>query len=236
MKTIFNTILSLFVPFLIAMATTGFAVVHGALGNIRGKAGGWTFSVLKGQQIMKEKSIPFNPQSTKQTAIRTVFRKIISEFKPVAQDWVQTLWNPFATGKETGWGNLISKNLLAMGDTWDASKLVPTYGSIDPPLDLAATYDTATGNVVVTWDDTEFGNRESDNKDNNLKTLEDDEDVQFDDIGNTDFGDGTATYSIPTGYTATNVRVWQSFRSLDPVTGEVTGVSNSATCVCTAPA
>jgi len=209
-------------------------VVHGVLGQITGKVGGFVFSVLKGQQIIKEKVIPANPQTAKQTEVRTIFRKLIYQFKQVAQTWVQLFWNPFAIGRKTGWGNILKENLLLQDSVYDPSLLVVSKGSLEGISALAATYDTLTGTVVVTWDDTVYSNGTPGDLVAFLATLEDEEDVQFDTIGADDRSRITASLVLPLGFSATNVRIHIAAYRKNSITEVVEIISNSQSVLCTA--
>jgi len=134
------------------------AKIYGVLGNIRGKAGGWTFSVLKGQQIMKEKSIPFNPQSTKQVAQRLVFSEIIASSRSIIKTWIKYFFSYGITRNGTSFGRFMSKNLLAMGNSFDGTKLVFGDGSLESPNVDEVAYNTVDGETEATLFTTSYGN------------------------------------------------------------------------------
>jgi len=139
------------------------AKVVGVDTQIRGKLGARIYQVLNGEQIVKTFAIPSNPESSGQTAQRGVFRDIIACFKVIADGFINLLWNPFTSGNKTGWGNFISANLLSMGKVaFDATDAVLSEGSLEPIYDLAATYDTATGAIEVTFDDAITNNGHAD--------------------------------------------------------------------------
>jgi len=182
------------------------AKIYGVLGNIRGKAGGWVFSVLKGQQIMKEKSIPFNPQSSKQIAQRALFSSIVNLAKKRSYAFFHSVWNIGLSGGKTPFGEFMKRNLISMGETWDISKAVLSYGSLEPVYDCYGEYNTEDGETEITFDKSCFSNGELTDKVSVIFTLEDDEDVQWDAIDFTTRNCQAFFPLSPAGLVASNIR------------------------------
>lgn len=131
------------------------AKILGVFTDMHGKLGNAVLQTWKGIQVIRTHVIPANPQSTDQTTNRTLFTNLVNMFKSVVVSLVHKFWNPFVTAKQTGWANLIGWNQgLQQGTAIDYELVELSHGSL-PGEDIAtATYDTATGACVVTWDDT----------------------------------------------------------------------------------
>lgn len=126
--------------------------------GITGKVGAIIYQVNKGMQILKTMAIPENPRTPSQVTVRGVFSDIVASFKNLATQWIRHLWNPFTIGNAQGWGDFIGANIDHMGLVFDGGDAVLSKGSLEGVADLAATYDTATGAIEVTWDGTIFTN------------------------------------------------------------------------------
>jgi len=232
MKTILLSLVVLIIPVL-----SGFAKVTGMLTGIKGKVGTSVFTMWKGVQVLKTRTIPSNPQSEDQTKFRTCFSQIVAMLKPLAINTIRPLWNPFTTVRQSGWGNVLKANLDVMNGTFDESKLILSKGSLEGVENLAATYDTVTGNVVITWNDNNYTNGLS--SDLVTYTLIDDENVQFDQIVDPDTdeekGEETDTVIAPSGLTATDLYLILTCYRVDAVSGDITMVSDSQIVNCSAP-
>lgn len=212
------------------------AIVYGVFAGIKGKVGNVIYQVNKGAQILKQYAVPENPNTSGQQAVRGVFGDIVTIFKVLATTWVRYFWNPFIVGNEQGWGNFIGANIDSMGTSFTPLSAVLSKGSLEGCYDFTCTYDTATGNIVVTFDSTCFGNGLSTDHfslafyDQTEKRL-----VGFSFSDDTRADEGTATV-VEDGLTATDITAYIVFSDTEGDDDELTMVSNSQACTCSAPA
>lgn len=212
------------------------AKMLGVFTNIRGKVGNTVFQVIKGVQIMKTLSTPANPQSSRQTAVRSVFNDLVQLFKTIAVSMIRPFWNPYTTDNKTGWGNLLSVNQSAMQSAgFDITKLVTSLGTLEGVGDLAGTYNTATGAIVVTWGGTVFTNGDIADSISFIAIHEPTKAVIGKAVASDARGDETATFNVPDGLTATDVCVFVTMSSKIIPTVDPYTVSDSQSCECIAP-
>ena len=77
------------------------AKVTGVYTGIKGKVGNVVYSMLNGQQIMKTRVFPFNPQSTAQQANRSRLSDLVAVVKSVAKIFIAPAWSPTTSGAQT---------------------------------------------------------------------------------------------------------------------------------------
>lgn len=123
----------------------------------KGKVGNYLFQTWKGIQTVKTMFIPSNPQSAGQTTNRTAFNEVVQTFKALVSTLVTYFWNPFATSKQTGWGNLIGANqLVQAGGVFDPDNLILSQGSLPAQEIDGASY--LGDEVTIDWtENTEAG-------------------------------------------------------------------------------
>ena len=193
----------------------------------KGKVGNYVFAMWKGIQVAKTRVIPENPQSVDQTTNRDLFTNFVLMFKALVTPLVHKFWDPFISQYQTGWSNLIGANqLLQAGTAIDYEKVIITKGSLPGEEILTATYATATGVVVCTWDETLPEGALS----GDFVVV-----AAYDSIGNKwYFSDGTATrgaetdtVTIEAGLVVTNVFIYLFFFTGDFTTPDITLVSNN---------
>lgn len=201
---------------------------------IKGKVGARIYQMWKGVQTVKTMFIPANPQTPSQTANRSVLAQIVATFKQIAVQWIRPFWNPFATNKQTGWGNFISVNKLATGSTFDLSKCVTSQGSLEGLRNPTATYNTANGEISLVWDSETFDNGTDDDKVSFLVVNNDTNEILTKSIANASRGAESYTIDIEAGLTATNVSIFITVSDIDPDAGTIANVSNSQYIICSA--
>ena len=212
----------------------GFAKIIGCQTGWKGKVGNEIFAMWKGIQVVKTMFSPANPQTAGQTANRGCMSTLVQTFKPLATYWIRPLWNPFANGSQSGWGNFVSRNKLSMGSTFDISDAFLSYGTLECIADLAGVYTTGDGTLAVTFDGTIFGNGSAgdhcslavfDAASGTVVYFKHEVDIRSDDKVDT---------IIPSGLTATDLTVFLTMADADPLTVDVTSVSTSQSVVCSA--
>ncbi len=186
--------------------SSGFAKVTGIGTGWKGKVGNMVFAGWKGEQVVKTRAIPQNPRSAGQVANRTCLSEIVFALKFAAVELIRPLWHPFTTAKQSGWGNCISKNKLAMGQTFDPEKLILSHGSLEKIHDLSADYNPELGLLSLDFDQDHYSNGTKPDKigvacfDSNSVKI-----AGFDlDAGTR--GDSGCTLNIPKGLTPENIR------------------------------
>lgn len=212
------------------------AIVQGVFAGIRGKVGNVIYQVNKGVQVLKQMAYPENPQSTSQTTFRTCFASVVSAFKSLAQNWINIFWGPFLSGNEQAWGKFIGTNLDHMAGSFDGADAILSEGSLENVTDLAATYDTATGTVVVTWDGTVFVNGSASDIANCAVYDSDTKQIVGYSFSSDIRDDEETTFNIAPGYTATNLTLYLTLSDVDVNSSDPTIISDSQKVTCSAPA
>lgn len=155
---IFKYLFLLFLPVLVSILSCGFAKVTGCMTGWKGKVGNIVFSMWKGIQVAKTRTIPTNPQSEKQTENRHLIRDIVEVLRPVSHSVIYPFWNPFVRPGGSCWANSIKENMNLQTYPFDLSKIIYSKGLLEKLQNLEATYDSATGNVIANFDDVCYSN------------------------------------------------------------------------------
>jgi len=212
------------------------AIVSGFFTNIKGKVGNTIFQVIKGVQVMKTRVIPDNPNSPGQVAARGVFGDIVTGFKRLAETWIRYFWDPSTTTNKTGWGNFIGANLTSMGKlAFDITKAIGSIGTLEGVEDLAAEYDTATGDIAIDWKGDFFSNGSAEDYVSFFAYDKESNSVEgflYSNSQRTDEGD---TLTISKGLTATDIEVFLVVSQNEPVEQLEGLISDCQHCTCTAP-
>ena len=203
------------------------AKITGALTGWKGKVGNMVFAMWKGVQVVKTRTIPTNPQSTGQTAQRGVFGDIVSIFKTIASGFIRSFWNPFVTQFQSGWGNFLSANLLAMGNSFDITKAIMAQGSLDGVSIATCTYDDGTGEIEITWGTSSPVNGEQTDVASVVVYNDDTREVVFASTEGDSRADEATTVTIATGLTATDLHAFLIFSTENPTSGEISACSDS---------
>jgi len=211
------------------------AKIIGVQTGWKGKVGNMIFSMWKGVQVAKTMFIPSNPQTAAQQANRGCLGSIVEQFKKIAVTWIRPIWNEFASGSQSGWGNFISRNKLAMGSTFDITDAIFSHGTLEGIVDLAGTYDTATGELIATWDDAVYGNGSADDYLNLVAVDDVSGSVIAWALGVGKRSEETYDLACPPGYVATNVHIFATVTDVTPVSAEISSCSVSQSAACTAP-
>jgi len=136
------------------------AKITGVFTGHKGKVGNLVYSMWKGIQVAKTRSIPNNPRSTAQTQQRTKFSVLIAIMKAINVSIIRTFWEPFVGSSITGWAQFSKKNLLSQVTTaFVYSTMVLALGSLYRTLIATSTYATATGECIITWSSTPENNQ-----------------------------------------------------------------------------
>jgi hypothetical protein len=206
-------------------------ILQGILGGFSGKVGPVVGASWKGIQYMRSYVIPANPNSAGQQTQRTSFAVMVALARDVLSTLINTYWDPFVSGM-SGFNRFIQVNI----GTLDVSdKLTITskmaLGTLEGVPSITGTYNTGTGETIITWDQTVYGNG----------ALTDSVGVVTYDQANDDLtvftpvttrDDETISVTARTGLTATAVFAYLFFYR---GTGETFVVSDSVADICAAP-
>jgi hypothetical protein len=224
-------IYSLFItPFLTPFLLGG-VIVNGILGGFSGKVGPVVGGKWKDIDYMRSYVIPANPNTVDQQTVRTKFGKLVQLARGLLTSLLQPYWDPYYTSM-SGFNKFISLNYNTLDGSNDlqATSII-SKGTLENLHNATATYDTADGDIVVTFNGIVSGNGLlTDNVacvayDKNLETF-------MCDFGSNTRGDGSYLFTWLAGKTATNVIVWVfAFRG----TGVDMVISDSIGDVCAAP-
>lgn len=215
------------------------AKITGVQTGWKGKVGNFVFSMLNGTQIVKTRVIPHNPQSSAQQANRTRLSNLVEVVKKIASGWIAIAWSTTISGNQTTWGNFLRENLNAMGSAFDITKLVPSIGSVGMSTVTSGTYDTATGEVDLSFSTApDEPNAEGSDLVAVMIVDEDQKAIRYATyvVPETVRADDSATISIASGFTASNLTAYLVFYRGEWVKGGVTAISNASRFVLTTPA
>jgi len=136
------------------------AKITGVMTGWKGKMGNMVFSMWKGVQVAKTRSIPNNPRSTSQTQQRTKFSTLIAIMKAINVSIIRAFWEPFVGSTITGWAMFSKKNLLSQVTTaFVYSTMVLSLGSLYRTLIATSLYTTGDGTSTITWSNTPENNQ-----------------------------------------------------------------------------
>lgn len=201
----------------------------------KGKVGNYVFQMWKGVQVVKTRVIPSNPNSSGQQASRGLLGDIVGIFKSIAVTWIRYFWNPFTEGRQSGWGNFIGVNLLSMASGFDIEDVVGSIGTLDGVANLEGTYDTATGETILTWDEGSPVSGSLTDLCNVFIFDSDSREIISSAFGSDTRDDEGTDLPSPTGYTATNLYAVVTFSDVDPTSAEINQCSDSQVISLTAP-
>ena len=129
------------------------------LGTPNGQIGKtFVFFVWKGIKCARSWVIPSNPQSFGQTAQREKFTIIMEVGRGLLSSVIQKFWKKFAI-QMSEFNAFMSSNLNAMTSKTDWQHFLISKGHLQPTVISDATYDAATGEVIINWDGTVINNQ-----------------------------------------------------------------------------
>lgn len=195
----------LFLSLLIGGVITG-----NILGDMKQKTAEIVFFLWKGIQVFRKRVIPANPKSVAQTAHRLFFSQVLKLGQDINTSIIKPFWKHLAI-KQSEFNAFMSWNLLSMSNGTDYSNLSLCRGSLYPTPITKSEYDSATGNLVFTWDPSLVGDQSATDKfycavyDKVFNAF-------FIDIsGNAERSSGTSTLNLETGLTPSNLETYAWF-------------------------
>ena len=202
----------------------------GVLGNTRGKVAGVVGSQWKDKNYLREYVKPANPNTALQAAQRSKMADCVEFCKPLVGAVFNAFTDKFRKSM-SGFNYFIKQNIAEFDGTPVYANVSVTDGKLSSIANVACTYDTADGDIVLTWD-AAYGNNGST-----------DDGVQYV-IYDTDSGFWyflqneptrtleTLSETITSGLTATDLELYAWAVAYDGLI--VTMISDSVHCQCTA--
>lgn len=211
------------------------ASIVGAFTGWSGKVGNVVFTMWRGIQCVKTRTIPFNPQSAGQTANRTCMKNIQQRFKILAVNWIRPLWNPFRSDKQTGWGNFLKKNKLSMTNLFDISLASFSDGVLELVPDFSASYNSVTGLVSYLWNSAVFLNGSSSDFVHVLVYDSEKDAIVFYHLDTVTRALSGTSFNIGTGYTADKLSCFICLTDTASTNLSISLCSNSQVCIAVVP-
>lgn len=203
------------------------------LGDMRKKLGEVVFFVWKGMQVGRKHVKARDAKTDAQLAQRLFFKQVFELGQDLNQSFIIPFWKKFAI-KKTELNCFMSYNLLNMSNGEDYPNLSYAQGSLFPTASTAATYNTATGEIIVTFPTTLQGDQALTDIPY-LVVLDKATGALYCNVAeNKTRNDGTIGMSIISGKTATDILTYLTFANV--AIGEEGFIcSNSYYKVCAAP-
>lgn len=210
------------------------AKITGVFTGYKGKVGNTVYSMWKGVQVFKTRTIPHNPKSAAQTIQRTLFSVLIAIMKAINIDIIRAFWEPFVGSTVTGWAQFSKKNLLAQTtSSFVYSAMVLSLGSLYRTLIITSTYATGSGESILTWSASAENNQELTDKSYMFWIDDDTGQFWYDVDSEVARSVGTATVTGITGLTPANLHSYLWFGQYDGT--DLLYVSDSQYLVTSAP-
>lgn len=205
-------------------------ILQGILGGFSGKVGPVVGGKWKDIDYMRGYVVPANPNTAGQQAVRTKFAELVARARTLLSTILQPFWDPFVSNM-SGFNRWISLNYaLANSSGVISNTAIMAQGTLEPTDSNTSTYNTATGEVLTTFNVTTHGNGLA--TDNIVLVVYDTVNKDFYVANQEDpRSEGSIETTIPTGLTATNVIAWVFFYR---GTGSEMIVSDSLGDVCAA--
>lgn len=138
----------------------------GGLGEIRGSIGNWTFARNKGGQYIRNRAIPINPNTDRQSTVRACMAYLVDRWANTLTAAQRTAWNLYASNVSvlnrlgeaiylSGFNHYIRSNLIAKMialTVVDAGPVVFEIPAQDPTYAITAS--EATQQISAAYDDT----------------------------------------------------------------------------------
>jgi hypothetical protein len=203
----------------------------GILGNLRGKVSGVVGSQWKDVNYLREYVKPANPNTAAQQVQRTKMSDAVTFCKPLVGPVFNAYTDKFQKSM-SGFNRFIKSNIAVFDGTPDLPVVKLTEGSLFPLATFAATYNTADGEVLLSWDKA-IGNN-GDILDHTYAVVYHEPSGLWYFAPEEELRDDEADLiSLPAGLTATDVSVWTWAARV--VGSVVTLISDSVYDLCAAP-
>lgn len=133
-------------------------ILNGILGGVSGKVSGVVGSKWKDIKYLRAYAVPANPDTPDQQIQRSRMRSIVAIARQLIGTLIQPFWNPFYSSM-SGFNAFVKYNIMHLADTtyYLTTDNQMSRGNLLGVENLAATYDTSTGEVEATWTDNSNG-------------------------------------------------------------------------------
>ena len=131
---------------------------QGILGGFSGKVGPVVGGKWKDVDYMRSYVIPSNPNTVGQQAVRTKFAGLVASARALLTSLLQPFWDYYLSSM-SGFNKFISSNYsLSNANGSLAENCIASLGSLEGVSSLTSEFNSGTGDLVITWDGTVFGN------------------------------------------------------------------------------
>lgn len=203
------------------------------LGDMRKKLGQVVFFVWKGIQVGRQHVLVRDAKSDAQLAQRLFFKQVFLLGQDLNNSFIVPFWKHLAI-KKTELNAFMSYNLLNMASGQDYPNLSYSRGSLFPTASETATYNTATGEVIVTFPTTLQGDQSLTDIPYLVIVDKSSGALYANILADNTRNDGTISKTIISGKAATDILTYLTFSNVE-IGGEGFICSNSFYKACSAP-
>jgi hypothetical protein len=181
----------------------------GILGKVTGKVGGVIGAAWKSTPYFRAYAKPANPKTPAQMVQRGKMGFVVGIAKLIKATVITPYWNPFQK-RMSGYNRFIQKNIKLVADEPAILAIEMSEGDLELGTGILTTsYDSVSGSISITWDDTTMGN--GDAEDNAIVVI-------VDELNNVAFVNALGTrsttpteLSIGTDRDSVNLHAWLFF-------------------------
>lgn len=178
----------------------------GVLGNTRGKVSGIVGSQWKNVNYIREYVKPANPQTAAQVTQRGKMTDVVAFCKPLVGSVFNAYTDKFQKGM-SGFNYFIKGGIAEFDGSPVYSNLFLTEGKLSPVTNFAGTYNTATGEIILSYNQN-YGNNGSATDKMFWCVQDKSTGIWYFADGETDRSVGSDSQNIVSGLTATNLQAW----------------------------
>lgn len=133
-------------------------IINGILGGVSGKVAGVVGAKWKDVKYLRAYAIPKNPDTPDQLVQRSRMQQSVFIARQLLGNLLQPYWNKFYSTM-SGYNAWIKYNIMHLADTTYqlTTDNVMSRGNLLGVVNLAATYDSITGQFLFTWYDNSNG-------------------------------------------------------------------------------
>ncbi len=178
----------------------------GVLGNTRGKVSGIVGSQWKNINYIREYVKPANPQTAAQVVQRNKMSDCVAFAKPLVGSVFNAYTDKFQKGM-SGFNYFIKGGIAEFDGSPVYGNLLLTEGKLSPITNFAGTYNTGTGEVLISYNQN-YGNNGAAGDQMFWAVQDKSTGIWYFADGETDRSVGSDTQNIVSGLTATNLEAW----------------------------
>lgn len=135
-------------------------ITKGILGGVAGKVGNVVGGRWKTTDYIRSYVIPANPRTAGQISQRAKMTNIVAFAKLILGSIINAYWDPFLKAV-SGYNQFIKKNIDSAAAPITYSGMKMSEGKLLATAIATATYNTGTGEYILTWDSSAISNQKS---------------------------------------------------------------------------